>query len=129
MRGNTSRKIIRMIKEAGAKEVHLRISSPPFKFPCYFGIDTPSRAELIASSHSPQQIKQFLGCDSLGYLSVEGMIKVIERTGIYNDEPEKLARLNPKRLTGKDFCFACFTGQYPVSPDDSEFIVQLRLFR
>lgn len=114
VRGSTSKKIVKLLKEAGAKEVHLRISSPPFKFPCYYGIDTPSLSELIASSHSIEEIKNFLGCDSLGYLSVEGMLKSL---GKFNSD------------ISKHFCVACFTGKYPVPPEDAEFIEQLRLFR
>ncbi|GBD03913.1 Amidophosphoribosyltransferase [bacterium HR19] len=112
VRGTTSRKIVKMLKEAGAKEIHMRISSPPIKFPCYYGIDTPSKGELIASSHSVEQIKNFIGCDSLGYLSVEGMLKVV---GDFYENG--------------GFCTACFTGNYPIPPEDAEFISQLRLFR
>jgi len=108
VRGTTSKKIVKMLRDAGAKEIHMRISSPPFKFPCYYGIDTPSKGELIASSHSVEEIKNYLGCDSLGYLSVEGMLKAVGR---------------------ENFCTACFTGNYPIPPEDAEFIVQLRLFR
>lgn len=114
VRGSTSRKIVKLLKDAGAKEVHLRISSPPFKFPCYYGIDTPSRGELIASSHSVEEIRNFLGCDSLGYLSIEGMFEALSR---FVAEPQN------------NFCIACFSGKYPVPPEDAEFIQQLRLFR
>lgn len=93
VRGNTSRKIIKMIREAGAKEVHMRISSPPTAFPCFYGIDTPTRAELIASSHTVEEINKYITTDSLGYLSLEGMVKA---------------------CGGKDFCTACFSGDYPV---------------
>ena len=70
VRGTTSRKIVRMVREAGAKEVHMRISCPPTISPCYYGVDTPTREELIASSNSPEQIREFLGADSLGYVSL-----------------------------------------------------------
>ena len=70
VRGTTSRKIVRMVREAGAKEVHMRISCPPTISPCYYGVDTPTREELIASSNSPEQIRKFLGADSLGYVSL-----------------------------------------------------------
>src|SRR5947209_3805982 len=95
VRGTTSRKIVRMIRAAGAKEVHVRISSPPIQWPCYYGIDTPTRKELIGSSHSPEEIRRYLGADSLGYLSLDGMLKA----------------------TGSDpgqFCHASFTGNYRV---------------
>ena len=103
VRGTTSRKIIRMLREAGAREVHMRISSPPTKWPCYFGIDTPTKDQLIASSYSVEEICRFIEADSLGYLSLEGMIKA---TG---GRPE-------------DFCTACFDGKYPV--DVPETVVE-----
>src|SRR5258705_5438093 len=75
VRGTTSRKIVRMIQSAGAREVHVRISSPPIQWPCYYGIDTPTRKELIGSSHSPEEVRRFLGADFLGPPSVDGMRK------------------------------------------------------
>lgn len=93
VRGTTSKKIIKMVRDAGAKEVHLRVSSPPWQYPCFFGIDTPTKEELIASSHSIEEIRKHIGADSLGYLSLDGLKKVIPRT------------------TG--CCFACFDGNYP----------------
>ncbi|PWU23909.1 MAG: amidophosphoribosyltransferase [Candidatus Rokuibacteriota bacterium] len=108
VRGTTSRKIVRMVRAAGAREVHVRISSPPIQWPCYYGIDTPTRRELIASSHKAQEIQRYLGADSLGYLSLEGMLKA---TGADPDH----------------FCHACFTGQYRVGFDAGER-AQLRLF-
>lgn len=110
VRGTTSQKIVKMLKDAGAKEVHMRISSPPIKYPCFFGIDTPSKGELIASSHSIDEIARFIGCNSLGYISVDGMLKSCKGDM-------------------KKYCTACFTGDYPMSIEDSSFIVQLRLFR
>ena len=95
VRGTTSRKIVRMIRGAGATEVHVRISSPPIHWPCYYGIDTPTRKELIAASHDVEEIRRYLAADSLGYLSLDGMLKA----------------------TGSDpanFCHACFTGGYKV---------------
>ena len=108
VRGTTSRKIVKMIRGAGARAVHVRISSPPIQWPCYYGIDTPTRKELIGSSHSVEEICRYLGADSLGYLSLDGMLKA----------------------TGSDpahFCHACFTGAYRVGiePDPTP---QLRLF-
>lgn len=108
VRGTTSRKIVKMIRAAGAREVHVRISSPPIQWPCYYGIDTPTRKELIGASHKVGEIQRYLGADSLGYLSLEGMLKA----------------------TGSDphhFCHACFTGQYQVGFDTGER-AQLRLF-
>ncbi len=95
VRGTTSKKIVRMIREAGAKEVHMRISSPPTKWPCYFGIDTPTKEQLIASSSSLEEICKHIEADSLGYLSLEGML---EAAGGSKEE----------------FCTACFDGDYPV---------------
>lgn len=97
VRGTTSRKLVAMLKDAGAKEVHMRISSPPVVYPCYFGIDTPSRSQLIAASHSVEEICGFLGADSLGYLSVAGLMEIPEGA--------------PKGA----FCNACFTGNYPMA--------------
>jgi amidophosphoribosyltransferase len=108
VRGTTSRKIVKMIRSSGAREVHMRISSPPIQWPCYYGIDTPTRKELIASSHAPEEIRRYLGADSLGYLSLDGMLKA----------------------TGADpahFCHACFTGNYRVGIEP-ETTPQLRLF-
>ena len=108
VRGTTSRKIVKMVRAAGAREVHVRISSPPIQWPCYYGIDTPTRKELIGSSHRVHEIQRYLGADSLGYLSLEGMLKA---TGA---DPEH-------------FCHACFSGQYKVG-FDSGTRAQLRLF-
>ncbi len=108
VRGTTSRKIVKMIRNAGAKEVHVRISSPPIFFPCFYGIDTPTRQELIASNHTIDEIKKYITADSLGYLSIEGMLSVI---------PDSDSR----------FCIACFSGEYPV-PFTREEVMQLGLF-
>jgi amidophosphoribosyltransferase len=94
VRGTTSRKIVKMLKAAGAVEVHLRISSPPTQWPCYYGIDTPSRTELIAASHTTEEIAKYVTADSLGYLSLEGLGTAVE---------------DPERST---YCTACFSGQY-----------------
>jgi amidophosphoribosyltransferase len=95
VRGTTSRKLVRMVREAGAKEVHMRISCPPTISPCYYGVDTPTKEELIASSKSPEEIRQFLGADSLGYLSLTGLRQAV------ND-------------TSGNFCTSCYTGNYPT---------------
>jgi amidophosphoribosyltransferase len=74
VRGTTSRKIVKMVRAAGAKEVHLRISCPPPISPCFYGVDTPRRSELIAATHSQDEIRRYVGADSLGYLSLEGRL-------------------------------------------------------
>lgn len=106
VRGTTSKRLMAMLRAAGAKEIHLRISSPPIKHPCFYGIDTPRRDDLIAARYSVEEIRDFLGVDSLGYLSVDGLL---ESTG----------------LPGGNFCAACFTGTYPVGvesePDKRAF--------
>jgi len=103
VRGTTSRNIVQMLKDAGASEVHMRISSPPVMYPCHFGIDIASRSQLIAASHSVEEIRRFLGADSLGYLSVEGLITC------------------PKGKEGHGFCAGCFTGSYPMAvPDETD---------
>jgi amidophosphoribosyltransferase len=96
VRATTSRKINRMFKSAGAKEVHVRISSPPITHPCFFGIDTPKKSELIASSHAVKEIQKFINAASLNYLSLDGLRKCVK------SEEE-------------NFCYACFTGDYPVA--------------
>jgi amidophosphoribosyltransferase len=101
VRGTTSRGLVQMIRQAGAREVHFRVASPPITGPCYYGIDTPTKAELIASSHSVEDIRRHLGVESLGYLSLEGMIRAA------GGDPS-------------EFCHACFSGKYPTAiPDDA----------
>ncbi len=95
VRGTTSRKLVRMMREAGATEVHMRISCPPTISPCYYGVDTPTKEELIASSNTPEQICKYLGADSLGYLSLAGLKQAV------ND-------------TEGRFCTSCYTGIYPT---------------
>jgi len=97
VRGNTQRALVRMLREAGAAEVHVRISSPPVMWPCFYGIDFATRAELIATGMSVEEIGQSIGADSLGFLSVEGMVAA---SGQKADE----------------LCLACFTGDYPIPP-------------
>jgi amidophosphoribosyltransferase len=101
IRGTTSKKIVRMLRDAGAREVHVRISSPPTIGSCHYGIDTPTRRELIASTQSVEEIRDFIGADSLGYLSVEGMLQAFGR---------------PQQST----CTACFSGIYPVEIPEEE---------
>ncbi|MGM0852147.1 MAG: amidophosphoribosyltransferase [Bacillota bacterium] len=104
VRGTTSRRIVSMLKEAGAKEVHVCISSPPIKNPCFYGIDTSTHEELIASSNSVEEMRQIIGADSLTFLSTDGVLKAIDR----NDPSENRGQ-----------CLACFTGKYPteIYPD------------
>jgi amidophosphoribosyltransferase len=109
VRGTTSRKIIRMLRDAGAKEVHMRISSPATISPCYYGIDTPTRSELIASANSVEEIRRYIEADTLAYLSNDGMY----------------AYFNGQR---QGFCDACFTGNYPVHFEDEGHTRQLHLF-
>ncbi len=100
VRGTTSRIRVRNIREAGASEVHMRVSCPPHRFPCFYGIDFPTREELVASSNTIEEIRDYLNLDSLGYLSLEGM-------------------LNSMPTPRENFCVCCFTGEYPV-PIESE---------
>ncbi len=95
VRGNTLRPLAEMLRRAGAVEVHLRVASPPIRFPCFYGVDIASSEELVANGRSIEEIRQFLGVDSLAYLSLEGMWRALETTGDH-------------------FCTACFTGQYPI---------------
>jgi amidophosphoribosyltransferase len=96
VRGTTSKKIVRLIRQAGATEVHMRISCPPTISSCYYGVDTPRRKELIAANKSVEEIREFIGADSLSYLSLEGMKKAC-------DEGEQVR-----------YCDACFTRNYPT---------------
>ena len=96
VRGNTQRAIVRMLREAGAKEIHVRISSPPVEWPCYYGIDFASRAELIASGLEVEEIRRSIGADSLNYVSLEGLIAATT-------------------IAEEKLCTACFTGKYPIS--------------
>jgi amidophosphoribosyltransferase len=109
VRGTTSRKIVKMVRQAGAKEVHLRISSPPTSYPCYYGIDTPNRKELISSSHTIDEICRYVTADTLGYLSEEGLVSSI---GHGNTR----------------YCKACFAGTYPVAFPKPADIPQMGLF-
>jgi amidophosphoribosyltransferase len=102
VRGTTSKKIVHIIRGAGAKEIHIRITAPPIIAPCYYGIDIPTRSELIASTKSIDEIRRFIGCDTLGYLSLESVLKSVEDR--------------------KNYCSACFTDNYPtpLTQDDKQ---------
>jgi amidophosphoribosyltransferase len=112
MRGTTSKKLIKMIRRAGAKEIHLRISAPPTKYPCFYGIDIPTRHELIASSHTIEEIQKYLRVDSLGYLSIENALKAMEI----------------ENTPSNQWCHACFTGDYPLSFHQEDYNNQKTLF-
>lgn len=110
VRGTTSQKIVTMLRAAGAAEVHMRICSPPTISPCYYGIDTPTREELVGSSHSIEEIREFIGADSLAYLTEEGL---------YAFQPKGAER---------NFCDACFTARYPIQVAEAPEPRQLQLF-
>ena len=96
VRGTTSRSLVQMIRQAGAREVHMRLASPPITGPCVYGIDTPTRAELAAARMSVEEIRRYVGVDTLGYLSLEGTLEAC------GGDPE-------------GFCHACFSGKYPTA--------------
>jgi amidophosphoribosyltransferase len=109
VRGTTSRKIVKMVRAAGATEVHMRISCPPTISPCFYGVDTPRRSELIAATHTLEEIRRYIGADSLGYVSVDGLLESV----------------GPTR---QSYCTSCYTGTYPVSfPRDEAAYLQLAL--
>jgi amidophosphoribosyltransferase len=115
VRGTTSRKIVKMLRNAGAREVHLRISAPPTTHPCFYGIDTPTRSELVAASHTVDEIARYVTCDSLSYLSHDGMMIAVGSDA-----------------SGHGYCSACFTGKYAVplgSSGAQADLVQLRRAR
>ena len=114
VRGTTSRKIVSMMRNAGATEVHLRIASPPTTHPCFYGVDTPDQDKLIASRLSPEEIAVEVGADSVAFISMDGLYKALDVTeGRNKDAPQ--------------FCDACFSGEYPIAPDQTEsFTPQIR---
>src|SRR5262249_42283122 len=109
VRGTTSRKLVKMVRNAGAREVHMRISCPPTVSPCFYGVDTPRRSELIAATHTLEEIRKYLQADSLAYPSLD------ELTGAVQDGKKK-------------YCTSCYTGVYPVEfPRDEAAYLQLAL--
>jgi amidophosphoribosyltransferase len=109
VRGTTSRKIVKMVRAAGAREVHVRISCPPTISPCFYGIDTPRRSELIAATHTLEEIKKYLDADSVAYLSLDGLLSAVGSTS-------------------GSYCSSCYTGRYPVEfPRDEASYLQLAL--
>ena len=97
VRGTTSKRIVRLVREAGAKEVHMRISAPPFQNPCYYGTDIDSREHLIACQHSVEETAKIIGADSLGYMDLGHALEVVQRN-----------------CPGRGYCTACFSGNYPT---------------
>jgi amidophosphoribosyltransferase len=111
VRGTTSRKIVKMVKAAGAKEVHMRIGCPPTVSPCFYGVDTPQRAELIAATHTTEEIRKYLNAETLSYLSLEGLLQAVGNGN-------------------KSYCTSCYTGVYPVAfPRNEQAYLQLTLKR
>ena len=106
VRGTTSRKIVEMVRAAGAKEVHMRISSPPTTHSCFYGIDTPEQDKLLAHSHTVQQMADLIGVDSLAFISIDGLYRALGK-------PERDA-------AAPHYCDACFTGDYPIELPDQE---------
>jgi amidophosphoribosyltransferase len=103
VRGTTLRALVKRLRDAGAKEVHVRVSSPPIKFPCFYGMDFPTKEELIANKKEVDDIKKYLGVDSLEYLSLDAMLNAM-----------------PKE-NGQDYCTACFSGDYPIQIEEMQF--------
>jgi amidophosphoribosyltransferase len=106
VRGTTSKKIVQMIRDAGAKEVHLLIASPPTISPCFYGVDTPEKEDLVASKLSVEEIRKMIGADSLGYISIDGLYRAIAADKRDNENPQ--------------YCDACFSDQYPIRLTDKE---------
>lgn len=119
VRGTTSRKIVKMLRDAGASEVHMRIASPPTQWPCYYGVDTPTRSELIASTHTVEEVNQYITSDTLGYLTLEAMTTAVVSARRKNGAPEK--------LNSGSFCHACWSGAYPIDFTPSQKRAQLPL--
>ena len=113
VRATTGRKIIKMLRQQGAKEIHFRVTSPPTRFPCFYGIDTPSRSELIASSHEVEEINTYMTSDTLTYLSIDGMKRAIG---------------NGADSFSYNFCDACFSGHYPLRFPWGMELEQMELF-
>jgi len=128
VRGTTSRRLIQILRKAGAKEVHFRISSPPVRFPCYFGIDTPARADLISANNDIEEIREAIGADSLAFISMEGMIEALQsceydeveaaataaRHGKGRETTPREGGLSPNGASNCGYCQGCFLGEYPM---------------
>jgi len=105
VRGTTSRKIKEMILDAGAAEVHFRIASPPTAWPCFYGVDTPEREQLLAATMTADEMREYLGVDSLKFISLDGLYRAVGVAG----------GRDPK---SPQYCDACFSGEYPIAPSD-----------
>ncbi len=105
VRGTTSRKIVEMVRAAGAAEVHMRISSPPTTHSCFYGIDTPERGKLLAARHTVAEMAQLIGADSLAFISLDGLYGALGKAGGRGERPP--------------YCDACFTGDYPIGMSDT----------
>jgi amidophosphoribosyltransferase len=106
VRGTTSKKIVSMVREAGAKEVHMRIASPPTTHSCFYGVDTPERSQLLAALHDVKAMAKLIGVDSLAFISIDGLYRAMGEKGRNNASPQ--------------YCDACFTGDYPIALTDKE---------
>ena len=106
VRGTTSSKIVEMVRNAGAKEVHMRIASPPTKHSCFYGVDTPERDQLLASRFDIEGMRKLIGCDSLAFISMDGLYRAMGARGRDPDAPA--------------YCDACFSGEYPIRLTDQE---------
>ncbi len=103
VRGTTLRALVKRLRAAGAKEVHIRVSSPPIKYPCFYGMDFPTKEELIANQKEIDEIKNYLGVDSLKYLSLDAMLNAMPMDN------------------GQGYCTACFSGEYPIQIEEMQF--------
>jgi amidophosphoribosyltransferase len=106
VRGTTSKKIVEMVRNAGAAEVHMRVSSPPTAHSCFYGVDTPEREKLLAANHEVEGIRELLGVDSLAYISLEGLYRAVGEAGRNDAAPQ--------------YCDACFSGDYPIALKDQD---------
>lgn len=106
VRGTTSKKIVNMVREAGAAEVHMRIASPPTTNPCFYGVDTPQKSELMAANHTVEEMRQIIGVDSLAFLTMDGLYRAVGEAKRNGDAPQ--------------YCDACFSGEYPIALTDAE---------
>jgi amidophosphoribosyltransferase len=116
VRGTTSLKIVQMMRDAGAREVHMRIASPPTRHSCFYGVDTPERSKLLAANHDVEGMRAFIQADSLSFISIDGLYKAVGEPGRNQARPQ--------------YCDACFTGHYPTrltDQDDVEAVDQLSL--
>jgi amidophosphoribosyltransferase len=127
VRGTTSRKIVKMLRDAGAKEIHMRISSPPTKWPCYYGIDTPTRGELIASSHDVDEINQYITSDSLAYLSLDRMVEAVMKLSPAAKPNGKSLPVVNTKAADSPYCHACWSGDYPIQFTQHPRVRQMRL--